>query len=110
MEPKLPLQHRYGVRLTNGVIEVLPNQTSKVIVANFSRRERQLPKHTVVGYADCNPLAILTPERRVAEGISHALHLTYLTDKLGELGVGRSNSHENAAAENGEVGTDELTP
>ena len=110
MEPKPSLQHRHGVRLTNGIVEVLPNQTFDVIVANFSRRERRLPKHTVVGYAKRNPLAILTPERRVTEGIAHARHLTDLTDQVGEFGVGRSNSDEKASAENGEVGTDERPP
>ena len=49
LEPKPSLQHRHGVRLTNGVAEVLPNVTFDVIVVNFSRRERRLPKHTVVG-------------------------------------------------------------
>ena len=76
LEPKPSLQHRHGVRLTNGVTEVLPNVTFDVIVTNFSRRERRLPKHAVVGYAKRNPLSILTPEGRVAEGIVHALHLT----------------------------------
>ena len=98
------------MRLTIGVVEVLPNQAFDVIVANFSRRERRLTKHTVVGYAKRNPLAILTPERRVAEGIAHALHLTDLTDQVGEVGVGRPNSDEGAAAENREVGTDERPP
>ena len=110
MEPKPSPQHRHGLRLTNGVVEVLPNQTFDVIVANVSRRERRLPNHSVVGYAKRNPLAILTPERRVAEGIAHALHLTDLTDQVGEVGVGRSNSDKGAAAENGEVGTDERQP
>ena len=110
MVPKPSLQHRYGVRITSGVVEVLPNQTFDVIVANVLRRERRLPKHTVLGYAKRNPLAILTPERRVAEGITHALHLTDLTDQVGEVGVGRSNSDEKAAAGNGEVGTDERPP
>ena len=64
LEPKPLLQHRYGVRLTNGVAEVLPNQVFEVMVANFSRQVRRLPKHTVVGYAKRNPLAILTPSAR----------------------------------------------
>ena len=94
LEPKPSLQHRHRVRLTNSVTEVLPTVTFDVIVANFSGRERRLSKHNVVGYAKRNPLAILTPERRVAEGIAHALHLTDLTDQVGELGVGRSNSDD----------------
>ena len=49
LEPKPSLPHRHGERLTNGVAEVIPKVTFDVIVANFSRRERRLPKHTVVG-------------------------------------------------------------
>ena len=96
--------------LTNGVTEVLPNVTFEVIVSNFSRRERRLPNHAVVGYANRNPLAILTPEHRVAEGIAHALHLTDLTDQIGEVGVGRFNSDDKTAAGDGDVDTDERSP
>ena len=102
LEPNPSLQHRHGVRLTNGVAEVLPYQTFEVNVANFSRRTRRLPKHTVVRYAKRNPLAILTPERRVAEEIAHALHLTDLDDQVGEVGAGRPSSAEGAIA-NAEV-------
>ena len=107
LEPKPSLQHRHGVRLTNGVAEVLPNVTFDVVVGNFSPRERRLPKHTVLGYAKRNPLAILTPERRVAEGIAHALHLTDLTDQVREVGVGRSNSDDKTTPGEGEVDADE---
>ena len=100
MEPKPSLQYRHGLRLTNGVVEILPNQAFDV-VANFSRQERQLPKHTVVGYAKRNSLAILTPERRVAEGIADALHFTDLTDQVGEAGVGRPSSAERTTVEKG---------
>ena len=62
LEPKPSLQPRHGVKLTNGVAEVLPNQTFDVVVAIFSQCGRRLPKYTVVGYAKRNPLAILTPE------------------------------------------------
>ena len=64
LEPKPSLQRRHGVRLTNGVAEVLPNQTFEVMVANVLRQERRLPKRTVVRYAKRNPLAIL----RIASG------------------------------------------
>ena len=49
LEPNPSLQHQHGVRLTNRVAEVQPNQIFDGIVANFSRQERRLPKHTVVG-------------------------------------------------------------
>ena len=102
------LQHRHGVRLKNGVAEVLPNQTFDVVVANFSRRERRLPKHTFVGCAKRKSLEILTPERRVAEGMAHAPHQTDLTDQVREVEVGRSNS-DKITVGGGEVDTDELS-
>lgn len=76
MELKLSIQHRFGVRFRNGVVEVLPTQIFDVIVTNFSQQPRRLPKRTVVGYAKRNPLAILTPELRVAQKIAHSMHLT----------------------------------
>ena len=110
LEPNPSPLHRHGVRLTNGVAVVIPNVTFDVVVANFSRRERRLPEHTVVGYAKRNPLAILTPESKVAEGIAHALHLTDLTDQVREVGVGQSNSNDRTAPGEGEVDTDERSP
>lgn len=68
-EPKPSLQHRHELRLTNGVSEVLPSQAFEFIVTKSSRRTRLLPKGTVVGYAKCNPIAIIAPEARVA-GVS----------------------------------------
>ena len=102
MEPKPSLQQRNGVRLTNGVEEFLPHQTFEVNVANVSRRRRRLLKHTVVGYAKRNPLAILTPERRVAEEVAHGLQLTDSDDQGGEVGAGRPSCAEGAIA-NAEV-------
>ena len=110
LELKPSLQHRHAGELMNGVAEVLPNQTFDFIFANFLRPERRLPKHTVVGYGKSNPLAILTPERKVSEGIAHALHLTDLTVQVGEVGVDQSSSDERTTAGNLEVDTDEQSP
>ena len=107
LEPKPSLQHRHGVRLTNGVAEVLPNQVFEVMVANVSRQVRRLPKHTVVGYAKRNPLAILTRERQVAEGIAHALHISPLDVQEGEVGAGRLKS---SGETNAYKGADEEPP
>ena len=54
-----------------------------------------------------NTLEILTPDGKVSEGIAHALHLTDLTDQVGEVGVGRSNSDDRTTAGNMEGDTDE---
>ena len=74
IELKPSLQSRHGVRLTNGVVDVMPNRTFDVIVANLSPKPRRLPKNTVLGYAKCSPLTILTPERGVAEEIGRVLN------------------------------------
>lgn len=78
IEPKSSLQHRHGVRLTNSVADVMPDRTFDVIVANFFRRPRRLPKHTVLGYAKHNSMEILTPERRVAEEMGRVLNISTL--------------------------------
>lgn len=49
LDPKPSLQHRHGVRLTNGVADVMPNRVFDVIVANFSQRDRRLPKNIIIG-------------------------------------------------------------
>ena len=61
-------------------------------------------------YAKRNPLAILTPDLKVSEGIAHALHLTDLTDQGGDAGVGRSNSNDRTTAGNMEGDKDERSP
>ena len=107
MEPKPSLQRRHRVRLTNSVAEVLPNQAFDVIVANFSRQAKRLPKRTVVGYAKRNPLAILTPERRVGAEIAHALHLTDLDVQVRGVGAGRPSSPKNKVADEDPAGTED---
>ena len=107
LEPKPSLQRRHGVRLTNGVAEVLPNQTFDVMVANFSRQERLLPKRAVVGYAKRDPLAILTPESQARARIAHALHLTDLDIEVEGGGAGHPSSPKNKGAEEDPAGTDD---
>lgn len=81
LDPKPSFQHRHGVRLTNGVAEVLPNQRFDVITANVSRKPRRLPRNTIVGYAKRCPIAILTPEREVAEEIGRVMNITTVPDE-----------------------------
>ena len=107
LEPKPSLQLPHGVRLMNGGAVVLPNQTFDVMVANFSCQKRRLQKRTVVGYAMRNPLAILTPERRVGTEIPHALLLTEFDVQVRERGAGRPSSPKDNVAEEDPAGTDD---
>ena len=63
-----------------------------------------------MGYAKRNPLATLTPERRVSEGIAHALHLTDLKDQVRKAGAGRLSSGKRITGEMREIGTVERPP
>ena len=51
----------YSIRIrfvANGVADVMPNIPFDIVVANFSRTKRSLPKNTVAGYATRNPLPL----------------------------------------------------
>ena len=65
--------------MANGVVDLHPRQDFEVLIANFSKKQVQLPKHTVLGYASRHPLAILTPNSKVAQQVSKVLNLTPLT-------------------------------
>ena len=80
LRPNPSLQHSHRVRLTNGVADVLPNLPFKVIVANFSRKPRRLPKNTIIRYARRNPVDIIKPERPVAEEMGRILNTLAVTD------------------------------
>ena len=78
LEPKQALQARHQVRIANGVVEVPPAERFRVFLSNFSKSPRRLPKGTVIGYANRNPISIVTPNRDVAEKCGKQLNLTTL--------------------------------
>ena len=59
-------------------MEVPPAERFRVFLSNFSKSPRRLPKGTVVGYANRNPISIVTPDRDVAEECGKVLNLTTL--------------------------------
>ena len=99
LEPKPSLQHRHGVRLTNGVADVLPNRPFEVIVANVSRKPRRLPKNTILVYAKRNPVAILTPERPVAEEMGRVLNISALPETPSTMERSNYEGESDPAAE-----------
>lgn len=76
IEPKQALQARHQVRIANGVVEVPPACWFRIFRSNFSKSPRRLPKVTVIGYTNRNPMSIVSPDRDVAEECGKVLNLT----------------------------------
>lgn len=73
------------MRLTNGFADVLPSQPFQIIVANFTWKDRYLPKHTILGYAKRNPVAILRSECIEAERIGQIIYIINLAEEVPAL-------------------------
>ena len=59
IEPRPSVYQHYQVRVINGVHEVIPEEPLDLLLSNFSRVERQLPKGMVVAYAAPSPMALI---------------------------------------------------
>ena len=59
IKPKLPVQTRYEERTANGIHDVRPDVRFDVVLANFSKAPKRLPKGMTIAYEKWNPLAIL---------------------------------------------------
>ena len=86
LEPKLTLQARNNVRLANGVVDIEDGSRFQVLLSDFSKVPRRLPKGAVLGCAVRDPVAIITPERKLAEKCGEVLDITTLSAR----GQGRS--------------------
>ena len=93
LDPKPSLQLLHGVRLTNGMADVLPNHPFQVIVANFSRNPRRLAKNTIIVYAKRNPVATLTPERPVAAEMGRVLNILAIPETPSTRGGRTTKRH-----------------
>lgn len=60
LDPRPSIEGRNGIRMTGGAAELDPRKEFDVTVANFSRMDRTLPRHTVIENAKQNPIAIIT--------------------------------------------------
>ena len=95
IEPKPTLQFRHGLRVANGVHELQPNAEFRVHVSNFTDTPRTIPKGTVVAYAKRNPLAIITPERRLGEEFGRVMNITTLPNPPPEDATPRNLDEQN---------------
>ena len=77
IEPKNAIFHKHQVRTANGVADVMPNVSFDIVVANFSRKPKSLPKNTVIGYATRDPLGCHSLGKRVGEEFMKVLCLPF---------------------------------
>ena len=73
--PKPTLYAKHGVRIANGVLEVRRHVPFTVLLSNFTKRDRRLPKNTVVAYAQRSSVTIIVPPPEIAAPIADALNL-----------------------------------
>lgn len=67
LDPRHSIATRHGVRRMNRTAKLNPRRRIDVIVANFTRVDRMLPKYNVIGYAKRNRLANIIPSRETSE-------------------------------------------
>ena len=75
LEPKPTLFARHGIRIANGVLEVRANVPFHVLLSNFTKRDKRLPKNTVIAYAQRSSVTIIAPPPEVAAPIASALKI-----------------------------------
>ena len=76
-EPKHAIFHKHQVRTANVVADVMPNIPFDIVVANFSRTAKSLPKNTVNGYATRNPLDCHSLGKLVGHEFMKVLSLSF---------------------------------
>ena len=74
IEPKHALQARNHVRTTNGIVEVRKNEKFMIVLSNFSKTSRKLPKNMVIAYATRNPLGIFALDNKTSEKFEKVLN------------------------------------
>ena len=81
INPKPSVLFRHGVRASNGLHDLTPHKPFEILLANFSRLPRTLPKGTVVAYAERTASPIFTPDREVGEEFGRVLNITTLPNR-----------------------------
>ena len=74
------MYQQYQVRVINGVHEVIPEEPFDLLLSNFSRVERHLPKGMVVAYAAPSPLALIPLLGPAAREMARVLNIAPLED------------------------------
>ena len=100
IEPKNAIFDRHRVRTANGVADVMTNAQFEIVLANFSKVAKSLPKNTVIAYATRNPTGIHSLGRAVGQELMKVLHLPFTEstddqEKEGESSQDPSPSEEN---------------
>lgn len=92
MELRPSAQFRHELSIGNGVHDVAFEFPFQLLFANFTAKSRTLPKGTTIAYAKRSPLAVLAPNKEMAQGLEAALHITEQTPATGECVLSRKNS------------------
>ena len=63
------------MREINGVHEVIREEPFELLLSNFSKEERKLPKGMVIAYAAPSPLALITLAGKAAKEMAPVLNI-----------------------------------
>ena len=77
IEPNHALKARHHVRTANGIVEVRKNEKFMIVLSNFSKTSRKLPKNMVIAYATRNPLGIFTLDNKTSERFEKVLNVPF---------------------------------
>ena len=61
--------------MINGVHEVIPEEPFELLLSNFSKLERKLPKGMVIAYAAPSPLALIPLAGKAAKEMARVLNI-----------------------------------
>lgn len=74
-DPLFSVAARHGTRMTNDVAKIDPRKMFEVILENFTRLVRALPKNTVNGYAIRNSLAFIASSGATGSSYARILYI-----------------------------------
>ena len=77
IEPQHALQARHHVRTANGIVEVRENEKFMIVLSNFSKTSRKLPKNMVIAYATRNLLGIFALDNKKSEKFEKFLNIPF---------------------------------
>ena len=77
IDPKHALQARRHVHTANEIVEVHENEKFMIVLSNFSKTSRKLPKNMVIAYATRNPLEICALDDKTSEKFERVLHIPF---------------------------------
>ena len=77
LEPKAAIQQQHRVRNANGVADIKTKEQFAIIISNFSKTPKCLPKGTVVAYIKRNPPAIHALPDKAIRTLKSVLHLQF---------------------------------